>query len=726
MKLSKLLLRFYLVCLVTMLVLFVMACKLALPQELGIAYRNGMKVLQPSAPFEGLSVIDPKTGVVIPVGGGSVTTGSGTPQGNSGTPGATYYQQVSGKMQPWVLSPNAAVWANSVTGAVVYAGPATMYTTGFTNCLELNDGSGTSPVDACGHSAATIVGANITWNGTNGLTFPCCNFSQYVSLPGSTGVAHSTYMVCLNDTQTATHPGLLGDTIGNSIISFDNYGAIQTGSGGTATFQTSLQPIGITGPTCITVVYNGAGADQFWIGAVKLAIKNPGASAVTIPGGRTIGLGGSASQFGFYTLYKYYAIEGTELAPDLIQHNALVASARVASGTSLSTPTTIPNYLSGLPVGWFPGDSRTDGNGTPANTYVYSLATQVKVPGLLVFNAGTAGQKLLNYVAGGIFAQAQSLINQYTVPGQPTPPHFMGLEMSINDFGGGTTGAAAYASWQAAITSAYASGWKTIAFSVFPAASATSGANTERLAFNASLATGGYWDGFVDWANDLKLSNPAYAYNVFGWFTPYSVDGLHPTAAAAAAQAGRFETEMNRVGLIGKGANFTPAYSQYLDIDLAQGPSQTVTLTGNVSLLKLLNGNQGSKIDLTICQDATGGRTVTAPVVGSGATATVTSGGVITLTGGGSNYDQNFMPVLYTSGLTCTTYPRYSSTITNGVITGITQMTAGAGCSGTGSVIFVPTEPKWNNFNTAGVNGLAAGACLKQAFTFDGVGQTIN
>jgi hypothetical protein len=299
------------------------------------------------------------------------------------------------------------------------------------------------------------------------------------------------------------------------------------------------------------------------------------------------------------------------------------------------------------------------------------------------------------------------------------------MDMGINDIGANITGSTLYSTWKAGMAFLYKAGWQTIAISLTPSSASSSTQNTERLTYNNLLANGGYWSGFVDWGNDTRMSNGTYAYDVFGKFSPYYTDGLHPSTFGAAALAGRFVTEMLRIGLIGKGPKFNPPYTQYLDVDLANGSSQTITLTGNVSTIKLINGNQGSKLDLTLCQDATGSRTVAAPALGSGATATVTSAGVITLTGGGSGYDQNYMPTLYTSGLTCSTYPRYSSTITNGVVTSITQAVAGVGCSGIGTVVFVSTEPTWNNFDATAVNALAAGACLQQSFSFDGTGRNI-
>jgi len=109
--------------------------------------------------------------------------------------------------------------------------------------------------------------------------------------------------------------------------------------------------------------------------------------------------------------------------------------------------------------------------------------------------------------------------------------------------------------------------------------------------------------------------------------------------------------------------------------------------------------------------------------------ATVTSAGAVTLTGGGSNYDPNYLPILYPAGLTCTAnqgYPREQSLLTNGVITGLSLMNGPSGCTGTGTIQFINTEPVWNNFNATAVNGLAANACLKQTFVFDSTASTIN
>jgi hypothetical protein len=334
----------------------------------------------------------------------------------------------------------------------------------------------------------------------------------------------------------------------------------------------------------------------------------------------------------------------------------------------------------------------------------------------------------------GITNQAPTLLSQYTVPGQAAPIHFASLYMGINDIGGGATATNLYAGWKTAMMPLLEGGWSPIAISLTPVGNYNSTFDTQRLTFNSLLSTGGYWSGFIDWANDPRMTNPNYPQYTngssiaFGMFDPYYDDAsaLHPSALGASALSGRYLAKMNDLGAVGRGTNYTIPYAQYVDVDLSKGKSQTLTLTGDVSTLKVINGNQGDKFDLTICQDGTGGHTVPAVAVGSGATATVTSAGVMTLTAGGSGYDGNYLPVFYVSGLTCTQYPRYSSTITAGAVASISQSIAGSGCTGTGTVTAVSTEPKWNNFDSTAVNALAAGACLKQSFTFDDKAQTIN
>jgi hypothetical protein len=432
------------------------------------------------------------------------------------------------------------------------------------------------------------------------------------------------------------------------------------------------------------------------------------------------------------TIYKFAAAVGTELPADIIQHNALVMSEEISTATGLTVATTPSGYKSGAPLNWCIGDSKTEGNSGPTSTYC-SYLSQLNIPGVLVLNGGTRGQTLANYVSTGIINQAASIANMYSLTGGPASPRFAGIDMGINDIGS-STGADIYANFKSGINPLYGSGWKTIAISLTPNYASSPTGNTNRLTFNALLAQGGLWNGFVDWANDLRMTNAAYpditnSGNVaFGAFDPYYQDpGLHPSAIGAAALSGRCMNKMNLIGEIGKGTIYSTNSTANVDIDMARGHNQTLVLTGDVTTLKIINGNQGDELNLTVCQDATGGHTVPTVQTGSGATATVSSAGVISLTAGGHDFDQNFQPVFYVSGLTCSTYPAYSSTISSGgVITGITAVRAGAGCSGAGTVTVVSTEPAWNNFNTEEINGLAAGKCLAQHFSFDGVGQSVN
>ena len=698
-------------------------------------YNNGEISPTPLAGGSYYNVLDLSihiwNGTTWSVGSGA-SSGTSTPQGISCTGGNTIAQSVNGSTQQWVCSPNGAVWTNQTTQAVVYAGANS--TVGFTHYYEMNDGTGSATLaDSVGATPINVngggSGGSPTWNGTNGLTFANVFFQYAGPIPQTFWVQHSTYFFCLNVAGVPSNPGsnlIFGRTDGSyPQLTLSPYGQLKIPTSGLS--EASLQSISLNTPTCITYVYNGDGTDQLWIGTTLTQFKNTSTTLVSATG--VLGLGGASQPFQG-TIYKFGVSVGAALPGDVIQKNALVASAKIAAATSLTVPTAPANYHAGNYTLWAIGDSRSDvgGNSCAAflgcvyNNYFGNYYGSTAIPGLTVLNGGTGGQTLLNYVSEGIFNQATSVLSEITIPGAPPPPHFSVFRMGTNDIAAGTSGAAIYSAYQSAILPLTQNGWTVISMTE-PSYSSAHDAN--RLAYNALLMTSGQQAGLVDLADDLRFTNPAYL-TTFGNFTPYQLDGLHDTTFGASAINGRVQTVMNQLGFLGHGQNFTPAYSQYLDIDLAQGPVQTVTLTGNVSVLKLINGNQGSKLDLTICQDGTGGRTVTAPAVGSGATATVTSAGVITLTGGGSNYDQNFMPVLYTSGLTCSTYPRYSSTITNGVITGISQIVAGSGCSGSGTVVFIPTEPKWNNFNTSGVNALAAGACLKQSFTYDGVGQTIN
>jgi hypothetical protein len=668
---------------------------------------------------------------------GAISTGTAVPKGRTGSAGANYYQaQPDGSIQQWISTGN--VWVNQTTGVVTYAGAATLI--GVTNDYEMNDGTGaTTLADAVGSVPLTVNGGGAggapAWNGTNGLIFNATN-NQYVAVPQSFWAQHSTYTFCANIASNSTGTiSLLGQVGGAGIpgIMSDLYGSLQVnGAGGFQNTSTAIQPVDIGKTECYTVVSNGAGADQIWAGTAKLSMKN--IMPTWSPATAGLGLGG------FFhgtdaTIYKFVAAIGTELPADVIQHNALVLSERIATATS-QTVATVPSwYKSGSPFVECVGDSKTSGNNLLPNTYCYLLPTKLNMPGVVVLNAGTSGQLLSNYVNNGVLAQSANLVNQYTVVGYPAPPHFSGLYMGINDLQGGGTATALYTNFKQATKTLYSAGYKTIGITLTPSAAATSAVNVQRLSFNTSMTTGGQLDGLVDWANDLRMANPAYpqingtvGQPGFGDSSPYYQDeALHESALGGAALSGRFMNMMNQLGEIGRGTNYTAAFGANVDIDMSLGHSQTLTLTGNVTTMKVINGNQGDTLDLTVCQDTTGGRTVPAIAVGSGATATVTSAGVETLTNGGSGYDSNYLPNFYVSGLTCTVYPAYLPTIsTAGVITAITQVRAGAGCSGTGTVSVVPTEPVWNNFNTSGVNALAAGKCLAQHFVFDDKAQSIN
>lgn len=687
-------------------------------------------------------------GAFVPLASAS----SSNPQGIACQAGGVFYQTVGTAVQPWLCSTNGYVWTNQTTNQVVYAGAATMV--GLTNAYEINDGPGSATItDSVGSSPLTTNGGGsggAPTLGTHGATYSNVN-NQYSSGPNTLIAVHSTYLICMATTSAVpgngnTQNNFFGTAgIGTWGLFMDSYGSASLFSPPSITFNSSLQLIPsdatATTPTCLTFVWNGSGADQYWVGAVKLAMKNETNTTATITGNFALGAWFHPLQG---KIYKFYAAVGAELPADAIQHNALVASAKVASENAVTVAVVPPNYQAGLPAGWFLGDSKTFGGATPTpplSSYFYYVNQDVQVPGLYNYNAGTGSQTLQNYVTQGIFAQASSFLKQLTVPGNPPPPHFAGLYMGINDLGslgGFQTGTALYANWRLAMVPLYQAGWNTIAVTL-PWGTANVGANTQRLLFNNLLLNGGYWNGMVDWANDLRWANPAYSDPVlnnpfsalnFSLSTPYSADGLHESIFGAKALAQRFESKMLQLGLIGIGRKYTVPFATYLDIDMRNGPTQSLTLTGNVAQIKVINGNQGDTLDLTICQDATGGRTIAAPLIGSGAVATTTLAGVWTVVNGGSGYDSNYLPVFYVSGLTCsgTSYPRGASTIANGVVTAITEIQASgvAGCSGVSTITTISTEPIWNNFDATAVSALAAGACLKQSFVFNDTGQVIN
>jgi hypothetical protein len=332
---------------------------------------------------------------------------------------------------------------------------------------------------------------------------------------------------------------------------------------------------------------------------------------------------------------------------------------------------------------------------------------------------------MVTYVNGGIFTQAPNFLKQISIPSSGTaPPHIMIQAMGINDFNTGATAATVYAAFTTAMNQSYGSGWKTDIETIYQATTSSAGADTQRLAYNALLVAGGLADTVVDIANDPHFTDRTGTldYSKWGNFSPYYADGLHPTALGSAVIAGRHLNAINRLGFIGAGRVYTVSYAANLVIDLSKGDTQDIRLTGNVASFKVINYNQGERFTLNFIQDGTGGRTVAYPTIGSGATGTTTSGGVVTLTGGGTLYDQNYEPTIYTAGLTCSTYPRYSSTIAAGVITSITQVTAGSGCSGSGTVQFLSSEPVWHG--TMSVT-TTANTVTSQSFTIDALGQNI-
>lgn len=652
---------------------------------------------------------------------GSPVRGTATPQGLPCSVSQAYTQNVGGVSQVWDPSPNCAVFTNRTTGVVVYAGPATVM--GLTHYYEMNDGTGSATLaDSIGGTPLNVNGGGgggaPAWNGTNGLTYNNAS-SQYAGVPNSFFAEHSTYMFCAKGAGGV----MLGDTAGGDFFignggNWNNPEIVAVGAADLA-----LQPWTSSTAACMTVVYDSAGGDQFWIGSSQLTIKNKANTPYSTAGG--FGLGGA--NFGFLgTIYKFGVATGVELPADEIVHNNLVAAAKIAVDTSQSVVAGFTGYQTGNPIGWLIGDSITFGVNNANESYGDYLST-IALPNVQIYNSGVSGQLINNFVPGGIFNQANSLLRSVALPGNPPPQHFVGFYMGINDLDAGISAATLYPLWQSAMIPLIQSNWSTIAFSVTPNVAMTSGGHTQLLAMNTMIANGGYWTGFVDLANDLHESNPSVAYNIFGNFSPYTIDGLHPTPIMAQATAGRFLSKMNDIGLTGNGNIPVSNVSGAAYFDVSHGHKQTFYLTGNVTSLKALNGNQGDTIDLTICQPQTGATTYTVAVPTQGnATGTVTSGGAVTITSGGANWDSNYLPVIYTPGLTCSTYPRLQGTIASGVLTGYTTLNAPAGCSGTGTVQFLQTEPKWNNFSNTAINAAAVGACIRQAFTYDGLGQSIN
>jgi hypothetical protein len=601
---------------------------------------------------------------------------------------------------------------------------------GVTNDYEMNETSGTVAIDSVGSTNLTLAGGIApAFNGGNGYTFNQTN-GQYIAFPSSLQLTGSTYMVCVNVTaafnNTPVYADILGPTGSDAGVSLnDLFNSFTFQTGAIPTILSSLQPVTIGTPACLTLVYGTLGsADQLWIGPIKLTLKN-GRGNVALTTG-TWGLGGHFHGL-TGTIYKFTEAASIILPPDEIQHNALIEAERITTATSIAVASAPAKYQDGNVTAVLYGDSMT------GNIPQYQNYLNLTVPGLTIYNNGQGSQTIASDVTNGIFNQASSLLTQITSVGNPTPNHFDVTYIGTNDLTQGVAGSTVYTNWKAAILPLYRAGFKTVALSITPNIQQNSTQNTQRLAFNTLLYSGGQWDALVDWANDPRWVNANFPYTTWNLFTPYTNDGLHPNLVntsfgGAPAMAGRISTALNRLGLQGNGTQYVLSCATAVcDIDLSHGSTQQIVLTNNISVLKVINGNQGSNLDLTITQPASGGPfTVPAVAVGSGATATVTSAGVITLTAGGTGYDQNYMPAFVVSSLTCTTQPRYSSTITNGVIASIAILTAPVACSGTGTVQVVSTEPVWNNFNATAVNALAAGASLTQRFTFDGVGQSIN
>jgi hypothetical protein len=665
---------------------------------------------------------------VVDGGAGGGLNGSATPKGVTCTAAGQYYTQTitTGTPQPWVCSTHQMVWTNLTTGEVVYAGPATMYTTGFSQCYELTAGSGTSVADSCGHSAGVLDGLSgnkPTWNGTNGLIFPGGQYT-WATLPGVTFAQHSTYMVCMQ-ADSANYAPYNGSwqfgttTLSLEVGGIDEFGSlILGGKTGVNNLSSSLQAITSNTATCNTYVYNGAGSDRFYVGYAPVSNKTAANSfnANSDPAGLGVAFTG--------TIYKFYAIEGTELAEDYIQHNALIESERIAAAASIAVPTTPTGWYAGNMAVWYVGDSRVAGNSFPPQSPGAFITSGQKIPNFALYNGGTSGQLLQNYIAHGIFSQAPNFVKQVSIPSNAPPPHVLIEDMGINDLGIGTSAATLYGYFTTAMNQSYGSGWRTIIETLYEAASASSGANTQRLSYNAMLIAGGLANEVVDIANDPHFTDRTGTLDYTKWslFSPYSADGLHASQLGAAVIGGRHLNALNRLGYIGAGRVYTVPYAANLVIDLSKGDTQDIRLTGNVASFKVINYNQGERFTLNFIQDGTGSRTVAYPTIGSGATATTTSGGVVTLTGGGTLYDQNYEPTIYTAGLTCSTYPRYSSTIAAGVITSITQVTAGSGCSGSGTVQFLSSEPVWHG--TMSVT-TTANTVTSQSFTIDALGQNI-
>ena len=198
----------------------------------------------------------------------------------------------------------------------------------------------------------------------------------------------------------------------------------------------------------------------------------------------------------------------------LIIYNTTLTTAQVLAITNeMNKKDAIMNLV-------FDGDSLTEGAYSTAG-YDYPSVLSSNYPSYTKYNLGIGGAKVSEMIAN--FKDVDAAY--------ATKKSILCLLGGHNDLNNAVTGANLYTSVTTYHTMAKATGYKTIAMTVFSSALLTAGEETQRLDFNSRLsADHSFADGFVDLAADARLQNPADT-------TYFNADGVHLTDAGYAVIA---------------------------------------------------------------------------------------------------------------------------------------------------------------------------------------------
>jgi trimeric autotransporter adhesin len=485
----------------------------AMPQELGIAYRNGTKVLQPSAPFEGLKGID-SNGNVFAV----------TPAASSALPvgGATadfHFQDAAG------------------------------------STLSDSSGNSNNATLAAGGNAPTWVQGGLSFSGIQNVALPS-------ALNNSKTLCSFAYMTPL--TLTVNYPVLVSSSLGGSGVNlmYDYNSNVDTANptfapyiyaGGTGALASPNFMSGFHS-VCFTLGTGGGDLNRAYIDGVEVSYTVQGSSyGAQSSGNLYLGSSGVApfTTSGFTGTFYRFVTWASELTPSQIAAVSKAGIAEIAARGVATVPVGSPQIAPQLIVGI---DSLTIGQGlsSPSTQNWAANLSLVNQPAYTLTNYGITGMTV-QAVSGAEMNRGALLCNSGT--SNPSVYIVLGGE---NDaaFGSPGTVASVWAYESSIVQTMKKAGCKVYIGTVLSQSGTAGSYGGTFDAFKDAFAAVQLqqWkaigaDGIIDFAAqpllgaDLASTNPAPTACAGG--PCFQSDHIHPTAAGHLLMATAASNRLN-------------------------------------------------------------------------------------------------------------------------------------------------------------------------------------